>query len=819
MSANKRIEIPGTAATLAQQLYSNGYTPLGIYPAAKNPISEKWTVADREPLLQSCTGATGIGIRGDDRLLAVDCDTLDRDTATDALRAFRSLLTPEQRLTLPVRVGKAPKWCAWVLLDTPLGQSVFKGTYANIELRSTTNTQAVVHGTHPDTHQPYTWLPGPTLFDTPRKRLPQLTAAQQEQLITLVAGEQIPTQNNVVSLASFKNATDTPTELIPYYLLYCVDACDDYHDWYQIGAALHHQTDGSDQGYKIFDEWSKLSPNYGGTTKQWDAYRTPTTLQTPATFRTILKKAFDAGALKQPPGKINAQQINKYKKAYAKINDKNTFKQLTNHAAQNEHLTPIDRLALVPIIYHKHYELTQQAPKPDTIESKLNLLVNQGWQQNYAFSITTNKFINLKTGCYVAKETINDIYSEPNSPPPAQHAINASTRQVPIVDAKGFNPAEPLIYEFRGLKYANTYNKTLVPSSLPIDRWQPEHHQLANIIDKHFELLSCDPRDGAFIKAWCAHQVQHPGVKLAKALALHGVEGTGKSLIGELLAKAIGEAYAYLSGSTEQLLSDFNSPFAGKILIVIEELNALGNSKHKIQNKLKPLITDVTITINEKGIPQYIDQNVFNMIICTNIARALPISVENRRYFAVSSRFRSKKDLLHFKESNPEHFKSLALLRSDNSYAPFLRGYFEQVDLAPLDNLDVIQSALHDDLVRSIEPQELSDLQEMLELAHKLTGEEQMISLHFLVELYMYHKFEERPNKRQIKKTFKSALIDLQWLLIDDGHMKMSKHDNPRDAVFTLDFRYLKADRRIRKQAVQQYRDTCRELIRNNFEP
>lgn len=53
------------------------------------------------------------------------------------------------------------------------------------------------------------------------------------------------------------------------------DFYDDYREWITTGAAIYHFTDGSDDGYDLFDEFSQQSDKYGGqneTTRKWESF-------------------------------------------------------------------------------------------------------------------------------------------------------------------------------------------------------------------------------------------------------------------------------------------------------------------------------------------------------------------------------------------------------------------------------------------------------------------------------------------------------------------------------------------------------------------
>jgi len=82
----------------------------------------------------------------------------------------------------------------------------------------------------------------------------------------------------------------TEQEIIDYLKAYPASECD-YHQWMIVGAALHHQYQGSDHGLKIFNAWSaKDKENYNKSeiAKKWKSFGKYT--GKPVTMATIIKK-------------------------------------------------------------------------------------------------------------------------------------------------------------------------------------------------------------------------------------------------------------------------------------------------------------------------------------------------------------------------------------------------------------------------------------------------------------------------------------------------------------------------------------------------
>ena len=70
-----------------------------------------------------------------------------------------------------------------------------------------------------------------------------------------------------------------------------------YDDWLGVGMAIHHETQGSDEGFTLWDEWSSKSPKYSSTEysqKKWDSFGKSGSR--PVTVRSLLRLAKEHGA-------------------------------------------------------------------------------------------------------------------------------------------------------------------------------------------------------------------------------------------------------------------------------------------------------------------------------------------------------------------------------------------------------------------------------------------------------------------------------------------------------------------------------------------
>lgn len=151
---------------------------------------------------------------------------------------------------------------------------------------------------------------------------------------------------------------------------------------------------------------------------------------------------------------------------------------------------------------------------------------------------------------------------------------------------------------------------------------------------EHMDYLVPDERERDAVLDYLAHLVQRPEVKIHFALVIRGEQGTGKSAIGELMLRIIG-ASNVTKPSNDELLEKWTGWQEGAQLAIVEELMTLG--RLEVTNRLKPLITEPTLRIQEKYQTTYTIDNRLNMLCFTNHRDALKLEEGDRRWFIVFS--------------------------------------------------------------------------------------------------------------------------------------------------------------------------------------
>lgn len=135
------------------------------------------------------------------------------------------------------------------------------------------------------------------------------------------------------------------------------------------------------------------------------------------------------------------------------------------------------------------------------------------------------------------------------------------------------------------------------------------------------------------LKKWCATLIARPNIRMSYAVLLVSNEtGIGKSTLGEkVLAPIIGMWNSTFPSETDIVESQFNSWLKGKRLAVVHEIYS--GSSFKAVNKLKSLITDKFVEVNEKFMQPMRMENFIHIMACSNSENALKIDSKDRRWF------------------------------------------------------------------------------------------------------------------------------------------------------------------------------------------
>ncbi|MBP1097485.1 primase-helicase family protein [Bradyrhizobium diazoefficiens] len=138
------------------------------------------------------------------------------------------------------------------------------------------------------------------------------------------------------------------------------------------------------------------------------------------------------------------------------------------------------------------------------------------------------------------------------------------------------------------------------------------------------------------------HLVQRPQERVNHALLLtSATKGIGKSSFGTIVRRLVGENNSRVA-QTKDLKSQFDGWLMGKLVVQVDEIYEHGN--WDLANKLKPLITEPTVSVNVKYGPQVEVSNFARFIMFSNHSAPLDIEDGDRRYFIFESKAKARDD-------------------------------------------------------------------------------------------------------------------------------------------------------------------------------
>lgn len=155
-----------------------------------------------------------------------------------------------------------------------------------------------------------------------------------------------------------------------------------------------------------------------------------------------------------------------------------------------------------------------------------------------------------------------------------------------------------------------------------------------SIMEEHMEYLFPDVVERAYVMDFMHFVCCKPEVKLMFVPLIQGQQGTGKTALGILLKRIIGAANV-AEPSPDELRERWTKWQEGASLAIVEEL--MTNGRLELANKLKPVITNETLRIEDKGMPLYSIPNHLNMLCFTNHRNAVRLEEGDRRWLVIFS--------------------------------------------------------------------------------------------------------------------------------------------------------------------------------------
>lgn len=691
-------------ASYGERLIANGYKILPLPAKMKRPVIEDWQNINARPEHVKGwvdQGFSGIGILCRDTP-AIDIDIRDERIAKKVedfcLAEFGAALC---------RVGRAPKRLLLFRATSPFSKFMSplyedeNGDQHRIEVLGV-GQQFVAYNIHPETQKPFEWQHGTDPTMIPASELPVLSVEQIDQLFEYLESIK-PSDWQVVKHAArgmhaltsnadrFSNMAPRVGLTIGEVREYLNDLPTDpwateYDAWAKLGMMLHHETQGSDEGFELYDEFSQRGGgSYEGhddTRKKWDSFNVAGPTGT-LTFRTVMAEA------------LKVRQGREMHELKASINGESDYnKLLKKHlrdVAVAKAITDHDRTLLLDKLRIRVGELSGKAPSLTELkklakqaerdeDAEVNPAVTDGLQivadewKDFYFELRNNCFFSFRNDIQYSRQAFDAKFSRHFATETMRRTyqvtpIKASEialsefengfTPVTIVDSRRYAPGEPRYFERAGTTYANTYvdhrPKPMEPAIGSI------HDQDLQRVQRHFEVLIENRDEREILISWIAHVVTEPGVPVGWAVLLQGGQGIGKSILGVMIKQLLGRDNVGLVNAQD--LEQQYTPWAtGNCLNCVEEVKLHGQNRFEVVNRLKPYISNDEVVVSQKYEKSYKTPNTTSYLMFTNYRDAMPVDDEDRRYLTLMSRYQKLSEFeAEVLAKDPDYFTKLLL--------------------------------------------------------------------------------------------------------------------------------------------------------------
>lgn len=193
-----------------------------------------------------------------------------------------------------------------------------------------------------------------------------------------------------------------------------------------------------------------------------------------------------------------------------------------------------------------------------------------------------------------------------------------------------------------------------------------------DVIDEFLFMVICDGDQALYryLIHYLAHMLQRPEDKPGVMIVLMGDEGVGKGFFLRLL-KAIWGRSALLVQDMDSVVGQFNKPLETAFVVCLDEALFVGD--RKAQDKLKSMITEPTIQIEQKYEPRRTIDSFHRFIATTNRDHFAQIRAEDRRYLFIR--------VSNAHQQDQDYFATLSDSLRDDTTVPAFADHLWSVDL------------------------------------------------------------------------------------------------------------------------------------------
>lgn len=421
-----------------------------------------------------------------------------------------------------------------------------------------------------------------------------------------------------------------------------------YEPWAKVGMAIHHQTGGDNDGFKLWVKWSRGSSHFDieECRKKWPSFGKREHIAKPTRFDYVIHRAGGRHAIAADVAEswatkaADVTNADEYEEIKAKLR-KVPLSELAKDQRQRIAKEIYDS-------YGKGAGITKSAIVDAIMPPKSRgVLVDDTerpeWVDEWVYVEETCEFASTRLNYAIKREAFNAKFDRLEEVVCAEKPASTFALvdcKIPTVVNRIFWPGADLIIEYQGKPMLNIYRQQGVP---PAESLDDEGQEVIDRLLAHIAFTLDDEREQTILLDWLTFVYQNPGQRVNWALLLQGAQGTGKSYFAVMLQALMGDLVTNLDPSA--IAGRFTSWAFGSLVVVVEEVRISGQNKYEVMDRIKPFISNPTIQIEEKGRDHRTVPNFTSYFMLTNHKDALPLAAGDRRYCVMFSRVQSEEQL------------------------------------------------------------------------------------------------------------------------------------------------------------------------------
>lgn len=457
-----------------------------------------------------------------------------------------------------------------------------------------------------------------------------------------------------------------------------IDPDCDRVEWIQIGAGLKHQF--GEGGLDLWRTWSSAGTKFAGEAQlmiDWRSLHHTPTGRAPVTIRTVLKMAKAAGWSSETVVQRCFQTVSDWI-----MDEARTEVELMQTGVTRIAGTPLLSTVEKGVLLNKLSRALRSKDAPITRSDLMRgfrraekELRGKGgdhegvngpqlpdWAKGITYVAQTNEFYRQGSGQKWGVDALNNNFSQhliaedaENARPsilPQHYLLNQI--KIPRVDHYQYDPTQPneAVVEMDNRRYINTYRSTF-PGG---ESTKEAADAIGKLVTEHTHKLFGDTPEARHLLDWMSYIVQNQGARVLWAPTVQGAEGCGKTLYAVIMRLVLGSENVKEVQPNVVANSDWNEWSSDCQLVVLEEVRVVGESRFAVMNKLKPLITNQHISINQRNRDTRVVCNFANYFLTSNFADALAITENDRRYYVLFAKQQTKESV---RDMGVKYFKDL----------------------------------------------------------------------------------------------------------------------------------------------------------------